>query len=253
MKVLSLNINNFGGRDSYKPLLKDYNNSLEFRKAVISWRDSSNHYKNASCVLNLIREKNPDIVFLQEFDVTSDTSSKFIKSMRILGYIEKYPDNNATDSIKGTKSITIMFTKLRNIVVRSNKDLVAESLKWVNLEVGDILISGVHSNYDMEYWDALERFYLSNKDRKLLVIGDLNVHIKGTDRREGLDRVLSLGLIDTWTYLGGSDKIATCYTGARLDYALSSRKLVDNLSIEIDDSSIKNYFSDHNALIVEVH
>ena len=86
MKVLSLNINNFGGRDSYKPLLKDYNNSLEFRKAVISWRDSSNHYKNASCVLNLIREKNPDIVFLQEFDVTSDVYIKFFKRYDIFRY-----------------------------------------------------------------------------------------------------------------------------------------------------------------------
>lgn len=253
MKVLSLNINNFGGIDSYKPLLKDYDNWLDFRKAVISWRDSKEHYRNACCILNLIREKNPDIVFLQEFDVTSDTSLKFINSMRILGYIKKYPDNNATDSIKGIKSITIMFTKLRNIVVRSNKDLVAGSLKWVNLEVDDTLISGVHFNYNMEYWDALERFYLVNKGRKVLVIGDLNVHMKDTDRREGLDRVLSLGLIDTWTYLGGSDKVATCGTGARLDYALASRKLIDDLSIEIDDSPIKYRFSDHNALIVEIN
>lgn len=109
MKVLSLNINNFGGRDSYKPLLKDYNNSLEFRKAVISWRDSSNHYKNASCVLNLIREKNPDIVFLQEFDVTSDTSSKFIKSislqaMKIYSTLMEFKD----DLIEGEECVNII-------------------------------------------------------------------------------------------------------------------------------------------------
>lgn len=252
MKILSLNVNNFGGKDNFKPLPMEYDSWFEFRKAVTLWRDSREHYRNGGCVLNLIKDKNPDIVFLHEFDVTSDTSMKFLKSMKILGYTEKFPDNNMADSVKGAKSITMMYTKLGNIIINSNKDLVDKSLKWVNAGVDDILISGVHFNYNLEYWDALERFYLLNNGKKLLVVGDLNVHMKGTDRREGFDKILSMGMEDVWTYLGGSEDTITCDTGARLDYALASKSLRDSLSIEIDATPIERGFSDHNALIVEI-
>lgn len=250
MRILSLNINNFGGRHDCKPLFKDYNNWFEFKRAVTLWRDNAEHYRNSGCILDLIKDKNPDIVFLQEFDVTSDVSIKFINDMNTLGYQEKFPDNNKKDSFVGVKSITIMFTRIEDVLVKSNKSLVDRSLKWVNSEVGGILISGVHFNYDMEYWDALERLYSLNKDGKLLVIGDLNVYMKGTDRRERLDNLLLKGMEDIWLYTGGSDDTVTCYTGARLDYVLSSSSLKDNIEVSIDDSPINRGFSDHNALIV---
>lgn len=252
MKILSLNVNNFAGRGVPKPVIKDFNTWFEFRKAVVLWRDNVEHYRNAGCILDLIKENNPDIVFLQEFDVTSDMSVKFIRTMNLLGYEEKYPDNNKVDSGKGIKSITIMFTKLPNTIVKSNKNLVDGSLKWVNAEIGDLLISGVHFNYTMEYWDALERFYSLNKDRKLLVIGDLNVYIKGTDRRDRFDNILSMGIEDMWLYSGGSNDTITCDTGARLDYALASKSLRDNIFITINDTPINRRFSDHNALIVSI-
>lgn len=252
MKILSLNVNNFAGRGTPKPLVKDFNHWSKFMDAIDLWRDNVEHYRNAGCVLDLIVSESPDIVFLQEFDVTSDVSIKFLKDMKSLGHKEMYPDNNMKDSIKYVKSITIMFTKISNIVVKSNKNLVDRSLKWVNAEVDGILISGVHFNYDMEYWDALENFYSINKDKKLLVIGDLNVYIKGTDRRERLDDILSKGIEDMWVYSGGSNDTITCDTGARLDYALASKSLRDSISITIDDSPINKNFSDHNALVVTI-
>ena len=252
MKILSLNVNNFAGRGVSKPIIKDFNTWFEFRKAVVLWRDKSDHYRNAGCVLDLIVSESPDIIFLQEFDVTSDVSVKFLLDMNSLGYEEVFPDNNSEDSIKGFKSITIMLTRISNTIVKSNKTLVDKSLKWVNAEIGDLLISGVHFNYTMEYWDALERFYSLNKDRKLLVIGDLNVYIKGTDRRERFDSILSMGIEDMWLYSGGSNDTITCDTGARLDYALASKSLRDNIFITINDTPINRRFSDHNALIVSI-
>ena len=109
MKILSLNVNNFAGRGVPKPIIKDFNTWFEFRRAVTLWRDNEEHYRNAGCILDLIVNESPDIVFLQEFDVTSGVSVKFLSDVNSLGYRDMYPDNNnIRDSIKGAKSITIM-------------------------------------------------------------------------------------------------------------------------------------------------
>lgn len=246
MKILSLNINNFAGRGVPKPSPKGSYTGFEFIREVRQWRGKPEHYVNADYVLSLISKESPDIVFLQEFDVTSSTSQRFIKNMIGLSYSVFYPDNNSEDSCKGHKSITIMFSKIPNIVVKSNSCLVSGSLKWVNVEVGDVLIAGVHFNYSMDYWNALEKFYSLNKGKKLLVIGDLNVCIPGTDRRARFDKLLSMGIVD----IGMCDNTPTFVNGARLDYVLTSESVKDRVSLKVDSSPIKEGFSDHSSLIV---
>lgn len=264
MKILSININNLAGNTSErKPLLKDYKECSFYKilskwgKDVDFWRNEyhENLIENANKLLSYIKKVNPDIIVFQEYDYTSKPSKFLGSCLKDLSYIEVLPDAGNIKSTRGRKSITLMFIKDRDIVSYSNTGKIENNLRWVKVEIGDTLIAGVHFPLggDFEdYWEELKRVYLKYKHRKLVVIGDFNVYAENTPRRVLLDELLSLGLKDLWLSLGNPNDTVT-HLKSRLDYAFVTDKVFSlNPKASIDNNPVKEGFSDHSALIVEI-
>ena len=116
MKIISLNVNNFGGLVS-KPLIQDYSYNGkpswgEWNNAVISWREKILWEFNVDAIVNSVRDF--DIIVMQEVDTNSDAFKSLIK--RLDEYSIVFPNKTSQkDFCRGYKSITVMFIKLKNI------------------------------------------------------------------------------------------------------------------------------------------
>lgn len=252
MKILSLNVNNFGGSSS-KPLLNVYiyNGKPDWKswnEAVDNWRN-----KNREKILANVRSaadisKDFDVIFLHEADTNCESWSELNKLMKDQ-YDLLLPNGiDLSEYQTGRKSISCLFIK-KDIKYEYTTYNFLNSQRNVEIAIGDIHIIGLHMRYDLEDWNKLIN-YLS--EEKLLIIGDLNVYDLGTGRREKFNELLGKGAIDLWLKQGESDDTPTCNTGKRIDYALSTPKLyAENAPRELilDDIRRKN-ISDHAGIVV---
>lgn len=252
MKIISLNVNNFGGI-SNKPLIKDYKNWTEWKDAVDKWRDS-NYERICSNVNNIVEcVKRYEIVVLQEVDTNCSSFTKLKAQSEKNDFVIVYPNGtDETTFFNGRNSITCILVKS---YLQYNKPICNFSNKQyknVEIEVGKLRIIGVHiSKGDIEYWKKLIVMCNNYKNEKVLVIGDMNVCDFGTPQKEKYFELLNIGMIDSWVEKGKDMNKITCNTGKRLDYALVSHELMlDIYDVDIIDKVRNNGYTDHSAIVV---
>lgn len=255
MKIISLNVNNFGGIND-KPLPKDYmlpNGKFNYEawsKDVDDWRENNqaNIKNNVDSIVALLHDF--DIAFLHEVDTNCYSWDRLLEKMTC-----EYKWNPANGIDKnmyneGKKSISCMFIK-NGIEFEYGKNNFLNKQRNVEVKVGDTYIIGVHMSYDINDWEKLLLRYNKLQNEELLIIGDLNVFDKGTERREKFDKLLNVGAVDIWLAQGENDKIETANTQRRIDYALASQKLYKKGVHELILNSVRaKKNTDHAAVAV---
>lgn len=253
MKIISLNVNNFGGIKD-KPHLKDYtvNNKIDWtgwNVAVDSWRELNKDIieKNVSKIVCLIKDF--DIVFLHEVDTNCSSWTQLHELME-----EEYKWESANEVDKsvyknGRKSISCVF--IRKGIVYDYAEITNFSDKQRNIEivVNGITVIGLHAPYDLKYWDSLIKRIKPKKN--YIIIGDLNVFKLDTDRRLKFEELLNIGAKDLWLEQGENNNTPTANTNLRIDYALSSPTVFNKgIKAIILNSIRRTQNSDHAAVAV---
>ncbi len=134
----------------------------------------------------------------------------------------------------------------RRVVVIAKKDQPKE------------IIIGVHAKADRDYWNQLIKLFEEtkekNSEKKIIVIGDLNVFIPGTQQKKCFNTLLSKGLFDIWIEMGNSNLDSTYVSNGvrtRIDYALVSDNGFNAYNVFKDDSVRLLKHSDHSAIILD--
>lgn len=255
MKIISLNVNNFGGFIS-KPLIKDYSYNgkpswVDWNNAVIAWRKKIQWENNVVAIVNRVR--NFDIIVLQEVDTNSEAFKKLIKQLNEYSIV--YPNKTSeNDFCKGFKSITVMFIKKCLNYAVADDNFSTKEMKNVEITIENKNIIGLHiSMGDTDYWDSLINHYKELKDRKVLIIGDMNVYDWGTEQKEKFLELLRCGAVDAWVEKGNSIHRPTANTGKRIDYAIMSLLFYEELdNITIDDVFRNKAITDHSAISISI-
>ncbi|MBO5247983.1 MAG: endonuclease/exonuclease/phosphatase family protein [Clostridia bacterium] len=255
MKILSLNVNNFGGTNN-KPLLKDYvlsNGRYDFRLwnlAVDEWRSVNKTYieSNVDAICDLVCDY--DVVFLHEVDTNCFSWHHLLRKM---GTLYRWEPANGIEKNSydiGRKSISCVFVK-KGVDFEYKKDNFLDKERNVELKIKDTHIIGLHMSYDIRDWDKLIAKYSKIHSEEVIILGDLNVYDYGTVRREKFDELLDKGAIDIWLKQGGDISVPTANTNKRIDYALASKKMYEKgVSEKIIDSIRTNSYTDHAAIAV---
>ncbi|WAA08958.1 hypothetical protein [Fervidibacillus albus] len=245
MRILSLNINNFGGlknKEQYK------------RTGQLQKWNNLNKTNVATAIFTYIQQEIPDIVILHEFEMNTGLSNQFIKSLNDIGYgIIPYDENKFKNP-----SITIMFVRkewLYEKLDNPHKSKTGKILRASVIKVADCIIYGVHVplKNGMVFWDELIDFYKIHREEKIVIIGDLNVYDLGTKQKQKYLELLKSNAIDAWREKGNPNSTKTHIAGRRLDYAIMSPTLYKYLnSIRIDPYLMNYGKTDHAALIIEI-
>lgn len=256
MKILHLNVNNFGGLSS-KPLPKYYTDGNLWRISVAGWREENknNILKNVQSIADI--SKDFDVIFLHEVDTNCDSWSKLNNLMK-----EQYDlvmpggVDSASFFKKGNLSISCSFIK-RDVQYETKANFWGkDNLRSIEITVGDIHIIGLHMPYKLTEWDKLIKKYETLRNEKLLIIGDMNVYARGSDRREKFDTLFNEEnkAIDLWVAQDEREETPTFGSGDRIDYAIATPKLYEeNAPREsILDNIRCRKISDHEGIAVEL-
>lgn len=233
MKIMNLNINDFGGtanhREEYK---KNFNN-----KYLVEW-DKLNKSHNVDGIFQYIEGLNskPDIIVLQEFDINSKEATYFKGKMEGLGY------KLASENPSKRPSMSVFFIAER-IAYEHIKDIHERNLRAYAVKLcNDLVVYGTHvpPKYDEVFWNELDCFVETYRNHKLVLIGDFNTINKRNKSR--LEALLKTGLIDVWLKKGNYNPISV--PG---DYAFVS-ETIKTADVEIETSHIG--FSDHPVIML---
>lgn len=241
MKVLSLNVNNFGGLKCKKDCTSRQWKELDETKTFV-----------ATEIFTYIQTEKPIIAVLHEFELNTDIADVFIKCMKKIDYnIVPYEETTLKNP-----SMTIMFVREELLYEKLNnphKFKTNKTLRASVIKTADCIIYGVHiPTGDCVFWEELRDFYLKNKDKKLVVIGDLNVYNISAKYKEEYLKLLDMNAKDVWLERGYSNATKTYKKGGRLDYAIMSPKLYECLnSIRIDPYLMDNNQTDHASIIID--
>lgn len=249
MKILSWNVNDFGGSEEHLMCYKKIDFSGRERLDWGYWK-SIDKTDISEKIFHFVLQNAPEIVIFQEFEVNnSDEPMQFIEAMEEHGYVKL---GNMLDS---KASMTIGFIK-KDIPFTSVKVGAYRNGRHFAVRASDILIYGVHVpvNYDEAYWADLLAFYKSNCDQKLLIIGDFNTFADGTRSKAKFNELIGAGAVDVWRSRGGQNEASTEKKyGGRLDYALASSALNREIqAMKIDQSVMESKISDHAVLLLDV-
>ncbi|MGI5851831.1 MAG: hypothetical protein ACOX77_06960 [Caldicoprobacterales bacterium] len=245
MKILSLNINNFGGHKN-KEKYKKENRLREWRLL--------DKTMEASEIFAYIQQEKPIVAILHEFELNTKTGNDFIEFMKLIGY-EIVPHEET--GLKNP-SITIIFVKkelLYEKLDNPHKYKTEKTLRAGVIKVADFIIYGFHvpTIYDTNFWNEVIDFYKEHQTEKLAIIGDFNTYVIGTDRKKDFLKLLELNAKDAWLEKGYPNSTRTYIKGSRLDYAILSPTLYECLNnIRIDPYLMDNGITDHAALIIDV-
>lgn len=255
MKILSVNVNNFGGTKD-KPLLKDYklpngeNDYKMWNQTVDEWRSNNKIciQKNVDAITNLAQDF--DIIFLHEVDTNCFSWTGLLEKMSPQYDWKPANGHDKSEYEKGRKSISCVFIK-KGIAFEYEDNNILNKQRNIEIKVGDTHIIGLHMSYDIDDWDSLISKFKALQTEKFLIIGDLNVFDKGTKRREKFDELLNAGAIDIWLEQGDCNDVPTANTNKRIDYALSTRKLYEKGAHEVILNFVRlGNFTDHAAIAV---
>lgn len=234
MKIMNLNINDFGGianhREEYK---KIFNN-----KYLVEW-DKLYKSHNVDGIFQYIEDltSKPDIIVLQEFDINSKEATYFKGKMEGLGY------KLASENPSKRPSMTVFFIA-KGIAYEHIKHIHERNLRAYAVKLcNDLVVYGTHvpPKYDEVFWNELDCFVETYRNHKLVLIGDFNtINVCNKSRLEAL--LNKTGLIDVWLEKGNYNPISV--PG---DYAFVS-ETIKTADVEIEISHIE--FSDHPVIML---
>lgn len=272
--ITSLNVNNFVGKEEWMKLQGD-----SIKKKNI-WNEQKEYYFNY-IKNHLISDE--DVVILheipyikekaysdkcgetkykrtviKEIDVQDEHKSEIFNEL-LAFCIQNGFEMLISNSDETSFFITVAICKENMYQVddtgfKSYKRRVVLIEKKVNPEE---IIIGVHAK-DAKYWEQLiNLFILKNKDsgqKKIIIIGDLNVFVPGTAQKKLFYELLSKGLFDVWIEMGNSNFDSTYARDGirtRIDYGLVSDNGFNSYKMFKDDSVRVLGRSDHSAIILK--
>lgn len=245
MKILSLNINNFGGLECKKQYMEQ--NKLKEWNLI-------NKTNTSTEIFTYIQQEKPDIAIFHEFELNTNISNQFIEYMELIGYcIVPYEKTTLKNP-----SITLMFAKKELFYKKLDNPHNFKSKKSLRASVikaEDCIIYGVHipPKYDSDFWEELIDFYKKYKGEKLVIIGDFNVYDLGTEQKRKYLKLLELNAKDAWIEKGYPNSTKTHNKGRRLDYAIMTPLLYECIdNIRINSYLMDNDKTDHSALIIDI-
>ena len=244
MRILSLNVNDFGGTVTKKEYTSN-GMTKEWYKL-----DRTNE---ASKIFKYIEGKDPCIVILQEFELDTSISKTFCNWMETYGYdivpheVPKYK----------RMSITSIFIKKGIVFDAIGSPNKERSLRTSAVRVGETIICGTHippKPFDELFWKEIYDFYEKYHSEEVALVGDFN-----TINYENKVKFLELldiysNAVDAWSESGHPDDTPTiCEKGQRLDRAIMSRPMYEHLkNIQIDPDLMDSHITDHAALIIDI-
>lgn len=283
MKIVSLNINSFGGDvDTFEGMKKELanryydGNVLEaYKEALSSWNDAINSRSIYKSILKEIDEVDADIILFQEYYINSEAAKKFEEEMRKRNYALKC--NYITDK-RPRPLCTGAFCRDNNAYEEVKPQFDFEGRVFV-FKYEDFYIIDAHMPLnpkdDKRYsennkkraeeveklWEKIREYLKDKKDEKVIFIGDLNVYQRGTHQYKSFVPLFKsdVDMRDLWLEQGGKDNAITCKKGTRLDYALVTPGLYEKYKCtmsmipESDEEFEKDWhISDHRMLVVDI-
>lgn len=250
-RILALNVNDFGGTNNHLMDYQYFNN--RDRKRHIDWRGWAQIDKKAvwASLKKYIRDKDPDVLVLEEMLVSCYEEEDYIGDLIKMGYSYKAESLPKKDNW----SITLVFYKGEEPEYlespgsyRVNRSVVYE---W-----SDLLLCGTHWPYNSDevFLGHMSSFVMNNLGRDFMLIGDLNANDPGKGNKQVVNKLLNTGAVDLWTAAGNAEDTPTeaKYHG-RLDYAIASPSLAKRVeNIEIDSFPMGSGMTDHAAVIVDI-
>lgn len=274
MKIMSWNINNFGGLNTRKPLWEEFQQRGKeaYREALSMFQTDPYRLTVAEKIVSKIEYENPDIIVFEEFDVDAPAGKKAIMMFEERGYQPILPDKEK--KIRGNYSITMMFVKNRLQTIPCASPII-KAWKWCIAEINNLKIVGVHIPSDQAFLDELERYAVAHITEKLIILGDFNI-ATNTGRTEKREKEL-----EDAKKAGNGEKIADCkeffqrrdwllkvmqsgYIDAveresvtyfpertTIDHVLVSEKLKDSVAAQVIPEEVPE-LSDHAVIIVDI-
>lgn len=254
MRIISLNINDFGGTQEHLACYKNSRNHTNWN----AWRNVPKTHV-IDKLKYLVLHKDPTVFILQEFELNnSNEPMEFIKWMDENGYVVK----GAMPKYK--VSTTIFFIKKEPIsevdITHGDTELDARDFA---IKIRDYIIYGTHVPLNSamrptvreNYWDEIIAFYNKHKEDNLVLLGDFNTFDESTEAYGKYQHLLKCGAYDLWLRRGNpKDTPTELKFRKRLDYVFISPRVEKNVvSMDIDlDTMDKEKITDHAALILEL-
>lgn len=262
MKIVSLNINSFGGDvDTFEGMKQELANRYydgnvrkAYKEALSSWNDAINSRSIYKSILKEIEEVDADIVLFQEYYINSDVAKQFQKEMGCEDKDGKYvlTCNHITNK---QPLFTVAFCRNNNTYEEVKPQFDFEGRVFV-FKYEDFYIIDAHmplnpkdddenyseNNYKKKkraeevekLWEKIREYLKDKKDEKVMFIGDLNVYQRGTHQYESFVPLFKsdVDMRDLWLEQGGKDNAITYKnkkkeTKTRLDYALVTPGLLE--------------------------
>lgn len=262
MKIVSLNINSFGGDgESFEEMKKhlarkDYGGNLtkECKKDALSrWDCAISGRSIYKSILKEIEEVDADIILFQEYYINSYVAKQFQEEMGCEDKDGKYvlKCNHITNK---QPLSTVAFCRNNNTYEEVKPQFDFEGRVFV-FKYEDFYIIDAHMPLnpkdDKRYsendkkraeeveklWEKIREYLKDKKDEKVMFIGDLNVYQRGTHQYESFVPLFKsdVDMRDLWLEQGGKDNAITYKnkknkeeeTKTRLDYALVTPGLLE--------------------------
>ena len=258
MKIISLNVNNFGGK-SPKPLLGKFRlpgGEYDFQSwnaEVDKWRISHQDAikRNVRAIAAYLSAY--DVVFLHEVDTNCDSWRLLLDTTKESFALKLANGIPESDVRRGRKSISCVLIK-KGLKYKMPLDNPWDSQRHIILDVCGVRLIGAHMSYSLLDWDILiGQFEIEKKKADdVLIIGDLNVYARDNVRREKFDALQKAGAVDLWLRQGEPDDTPTADTNCRIDYALASESLAERTRMEILHGVREEGCTDHSAVAVTI-
>lgn len=238
MKIMSINVNCFGGTTEHREEYKKIYGSNSYKR---EW-DKLDKDNNVSGIFDFVIQHSPDIVVFQEYDINSKEAQCFTEKMEKEGFSL----NSETPKPKSRPSMTVMFIK-ENIKFNTISGIHDRNGKAYAIKAGNIIIYGTHippKPFDENFWKELHRFVESVKTEHYILIGDFNtINYKNKNELENLIRNN-----DSWKIEGSP--LPSSNPPVSLDYAILSPKIKREDIETLSSSEEISKFTDHPFILV---
>lgn len=258
MLIISLNINDFGGVNEQ---LANYRKINYYGRTITDWDFWRKIEKTIIIkkLKNIIREKQPTIFILQEFELNnSEEPMSFIDWMKDNGYKVKcaMPEYKI--------SMTLLFVKNKKVTqIHISHSKTKIDARDCAIKIENYIIYGTHVPLNSksrptireDYWDEIIDFYEEYKMNQIVLIGDFNTYNEASRAYAKYKKLLGKGALDLWLHQGKPNSTPTeVKYRNRLDYVFISPSVEENVvSMDIDANIMdKDKISDHAAVLLEL-
>ena len=252
MRILSLNVNDFGGTDQ-KPR---YDSCRKNPDLLSIFRSAEQRIRIARDIATRILEYRPSLILLQEFDLHSPAGQYILTAFINSSYSPVYPNAETADTF-GNASITLMFVKNPEKYKALPSPEGSKAWRWCQLHLSGWNIIGLHLSYDLPFWDALIREYQNSTMENQILIGDFNAadhpnSYAGTLSKVKFDKLLDSPALDVWTERSFPRDTPTFAGGTRIDHVVVSPNAYGRIkNILLDSTFLQRQLTDHAAFIVD--